>query len=126
MPFSYVARWRRWISAGLSWVMLRSVARLARWFFSLPRLTARGQLRCRRGGLSRWTISPIAVLIVLASRLGGKRRLVGDLAADDPQAAHEGDPVEVDADVVGGFEHQVPDRVVGQQQRPDFLPGQLW
>src|SRR6476660_9295659 len=24
MPFSYVARWRRWISAGRSWLMLRS------------------------------------------------------------------------------------------------------
>jgi hypothetical protein len=30
MPFSYAAPWRRRISAGLSWAMLRSAARLAR------------------------------------------------------------------------------------------------
>ena len=89
MPFSYAVRFSSWIEAGLSWLMLWSVVRLARWFFSLPRLTARGQLRCRRGGLRRSVISAIVVVIVLTSLLGGKRRLVGDLAADDPQAAHE-------------------------------------
>ena len=70
-------------------------------------------------------ISAIAVLILVASLLGGKCRLVADLAAHDPQRAEEGDPVRVGVDVIGGFEHQMPDRVVGQQ-RPDLLPDQLW
>ena len=57
----------------------------------------------------------------VASLLGGKCRLAGYLAADDPQGADEGKPVGVDSVLFCGLAYQVADRVVGEQQRPDFL-----
>ena len=50
------------------------------------------------------------------SRLGGKARLVGDLAADRAVAADEGEVVGVGADGVGGVFHDMAYRVVGEQE----------
>lgn len=114
MPFSFQARSLRVILGGSACWMLMSPACLARSRRRRPRLRARGQVRCRRVGLSRAVSSVIALLIALISLLGGKRRLVADLAADDAQGAHEGDAVGI-FDVVGGLEDQMSDGVVRQK-----------
>ena len=57
----------------------------------------------------------------VASLLGGKCRLAGYLAADDPQGADEGKPVGVYFGLAGGLAYQVADVVVGEQEGPDFL-----
>ena len=49
-----------------------------------------GIVRCRRGGLGRSVISWVVSVSATASVLGGKARLVGDLAADRTVAANEG------------------------------------
>lgn len=56
-----------------------------------------------------------------ASREGGKRRLPGDVAADDAQGAGEGEPVRIVPGIERGLVHQVPQRVVDQQEREDLL-----
>ena len=53
----------------------------------------------------------------VASRLGGKTRLPGDVAADDAQCSDERHAERVELFGVGGLIHQRADRVVGQQQR---------
>ena len=61
----------------------------------------------------------------VASRLGGKTRLPGDVAADDAQCPDERHAERVELFGVGGLIHQRADRVVGQQQRPDLLAHHL-
>jgi hypothetical protein len=56
----------------------------------LVSLTIRGYVRCRRGGLGRSVISWVVSVSAVASVLGGKARLVGDLAADRAVAADKG------------------------------------
>lgn len=55
------------------------------------------------------------------SRQGGKSRLVGDLAADDTQRSHERQSVRVFAGLVGCFAHELPDRIVSEQESPYLL-----
>ena len=62
-----------------------SAGRLRRWPWMWSRLIARGMLRWRRGGLGRSVISAMDLARAVLSRPGGKCRLVGYLAADDPQ-----------------------------------------
>jgi hypothetical protein len=71
------------------------------------RLITRGLDRSRRGGSSRSQISRNVWFSARASREGGKRRLAGDVAADDAQGAGEGEPVGIVADLPGGLVHQV-------------------
>lgn len=61
----------------------------------------------------------------VASRLGGKTRLPGDVAADDAQGPDERHAQRVEPVGVAGLVHQRADRVVGQQQCPDFLAHHL-
>ena len=86
------------------------------------RLTTRGQCRFRRFRSGLWLISLRVSRIAVLSRGGGKTRLVEDLAADDPNAADKRHPVGVLSDVIRCLAHKISYRVVGQQQRPDFLP----
>jgi hypothetical protein len=72
-------------------------------------------VRCRRGGLGRSTISSVVSSSAAVSVLGGKARLVGDLAADRAVAAYEGEVVGVGSDGVGGVFHDMSYRVVSQQ-----------
>jgi hypothetical protein len=60
---------------------------------------------------------------VRVSREGGKRRLPGDVAADDAQSADEGDPVRIVALPQGGPVYEVPQGVVDQEKRVDLLLG---
>ena len=71
----------------------------------LIRLTARGQVRSRRGGFGRSAISSIASRVALSSFPGGKSRLPGNLAADDAKSADERNPVGVEFGLVGCFAH---------------------
>ena len=102
-----VSRWPGW----------RGLWCLARLSFQLDilRLITRGLWRGRRVSRWRW-ISARARDRARASREGGKGRLGGDLAADDVQGAGEGEPVGVDSGLVGGFGHELADRVVGDQK----------
>src|ERR1700758_2382299 len=95
------------------------------WTLCRDRFTARGQERSRRGGLGLSRISSIASRVATARRRGGKSRLPGNLAADDAECAYEGHPVRIKVGLVGGFSHQVPDSVMGEQQSPDFLLDQF-
>jgi hypothetical protein len=91
------------------------------------RLTTRGRARSRLLGSSHSAISAMTRASVLAVGSGGDGRLAGggDLAADDAQAAEEGEPVGVEVVVQGGLVHQPADGVVDQQVRPDFLGDHL-
>lgn len=76
--------------------------------FDILRLMTRGLERGRRAGRGRSVISRRLCLSVWVRREGGKRRLPGDVAADDAQGAGEGDPVGVVSGVYGGLMHEVP------------------
>jgi hypothetical protein len=107
-------RLKMWMFGGPSCLMLRSVA----FFLVVPRfdrLVLRGQVRCRLRGLSLAQSSAIASRIAATRRRGGKRRLVGGVAADDPQALQKRYPVVVLVDAVRGFVSQLGYRVVSQQ-----------
>jgi hypothetical protein len=52
----------------------------------------------------------------------GKRRLVGDLAAYDTQGSHERQSIRVFASLVRRFAHEVPDRIISEQEIPYLLP----
>src|SRR5690348_17846680 len=86
------------------------------------RLTTRGLLRFRRGGLGRSRISARVAARAFASLQGGKRRLAGDLAADDTKRSHERQAIRVFAGLVCRFAHEVPDRIVREQESPYLLP----
>src|SRR5271170_81903 len=83
--------------------------------------TARGQVRSRRAGLGLSRISSIASRVAAASLRGGKSRLAGNLAADNPECADEGYPVRIEFGLVGCLAHEVPYSVVSQQQAPYLL-----
>lgn len=87
------------------------------------RLITRGLERNRRGGSSRSVISRRLWVMDRASREGGKRRLPGDMAADDAKGAGEGDPVKIVPGLGGSLVHQVLQRVVDQQEREGVVPG---
>lgn len=72
------------------------------------RLITRGLERNRRAGSSRSVISRRLWARDRASREGEKRRLPGDVAADDAKGAGEGDPVGIVPGLEGGLVHQVP------------------
>jgi hypothetical protein len=91
-----------WMFGGPSCVMLMSVA----FFLVVPRfdrLVLRGQVRCRFLGLSLAQSSAIASRVAATRRRGGKCRLVGGVAADDPQTLEERYSVVVFVDAVRGF-----------------------
>lgn len=111
-----------WLVGGPWWTVLLSLFRLIRCGLVRCRLTTRGHVRCRRGGLGRSAISAIATAKNKDSRSGGKTCLVDEVAADDAEATKKGHPVWIEVDVVGGLAHEVADRIVGGQQRPDLLP----
>jgi hypothetical protein len=90
MPLSLAGILKRWILGGPLWSWPWSVARLRQWWWARYLLTTRGYVRCRRGGLGRSVISWVVSVSAAASVLGGKARLVGDLAADGAVAADEG------------------------------------
>src|SRR6185437_5646878 len=94
-------------------------------YLVMRRLTARGLVRWRRGGLGRWRISVMASAVAWFRREGGKARLGGDLAADDVQGAGEREPVGVDFCLVGGFGHELADGVVGDQEPVELLDDQV-
>ena len=70
-------------------------------------------------------ISEVASVMAAANRSGGKGHLVGDLAADYPQRAHERDPIWVELDRLGGTVDQRTDGVVNQQMCVDLLDDHL-
>src|SRR5450759_5929992 len=70
-------------------------------------------------------ISEVASVMAAANRSGGKGRLVGDLAADYPQRAHERDPVWVEFFGFGGSVDQGSDGVVDEQVGVDLLGDHL-
>jgi hypothetical protein len=84
-------------------------------------LMTRGQVRIRRLGLSRSSISAKTAVVAAAGGSGGKGRWIIDLAADEADGADEADLVRVAAGVVSGPAHQLPDRVVGKQDSPHLL-----
>src|SRR6266704_5416507 len=81
----------------------------------------RGQVRIRRCGFSRSSISATAAAVIADRWSGGEGRRLIDLAADDADGADEADPVWVVPGFVGGPAHQLPDRVVSQQDSPHLL-----
>ena len=66
-------------------------------------------------GLGRSVISWVVSVSAAVSVLGGKARLVGDLAADRAVASDKGQVVGIGADGVGCVFHDVAYRVVGEQ-----------
>src|SRR5689334_25197954 len=89
------------------------------------RLTARGLVRWRRGGLGRARISATASAVAWFRAEGGKGRLGGDLAADDVQGAGEREPVGVEFGLVGGLGHELADGVVGEQEAVELLQDEV-
>ena len=57
----------------------------------------------------------MVALSALARRLGGKIRLVGDVAAGDAKGTHKGEAVGGGAGFVGGPKHEVLGGGVGEQ-----------
>ena len=90
-------------------------------YLVMRRLTARGLVRWRRGGLGRWRISATASAVAWFRVEGGKGRLGGDLAADDVQGAGERQPVGVEFCLVGGLGHELADGVVRDEQPVELL-----
>ena len=98
------------------WCVVAGAGGLA-WFLDAvllwrARLTARGLVRCRRGGLIfavNWTRTPGRTS---AQRSGGKVRRPGGGTADDAQDAGVTDPVWVQAGGLGRPRDQDADRVV--------------
>src|SRR5712691_8279444 len=111
---------------GVGYRIVVSVRRFAREAWTCTRLTTRGLLRFRRGGLSLSRISVKVAARALASLQGGKRRLAGYLAADDAKRSHERQSVRVFAGLVRRFAHEAPDSVMSEQESPDFLPDHFW
>src|ERR1700758_734634 len=106
---------------GVKYCVVVSLERFARWAWTCTRSTTRGLLRCRRGGLSLSRISAKVAVRAFASLQGGKRRLVGDLAADDTQRSHERQSVRILVGLVCRFAHETPDRIVSEQESPYLL-----
>ncbi len=67
------------------------------------------------------SISMVVSAIALVKRSGGKGRLVGDLAADDPQRGQKLDPVRVEFPRLSGSIDQGSDGVVHKQVGVDLL-----
>src|SRR5712664_2364712 len=90
------------IVAGPSWRMFVSPGFLTRYRLCRPRLMARGQVRCRRGGLRCCGLVMLAMTWARTARAwsGGESRADGP--AHDPQGALEPDPVRVDPGAGGG------------------------
>src|SRR5260370_31202923 len=90
-------------------------------------------LRLAWGGLSRpglyWLVTAAmtrsAARSSLSGRRGGKGARAADRAAHHVQRIDEGDPQRVLTGQRCGRADQLADRVVGAQQRPDFLLGPL-
>ena len=95
-----------WAAGCVGWGQARWRTRLTPKLLIL-RLTTRGKARSRLLGSSHSAISAMTHARVLAVGSGGDGRLAGagDLAADDPQAADEGDPVGIHLMVQGGLVH---------------------
>src|SRR6266545_5310434 len=89
------------------------------------RLTARGKARRRRLGSSAVSSSSTATRMAAVIWSGGKGRPGDYLAADDPQASDERQPVGVQVRFEGGGVHHLTQGVVDQQVRPDLLGDQL-
>ena len=89
------------------------------------RLTARGQLRCRRGGLGLRVISARTSGKAVAQSSGGKVRRPGGGAADQAQGAGETDPVGIEVGGLGGAGDEHGQGVVHGQPGPDLLVGQV-
>src|ERR1035437_8619734 len=104
--------------AGLRWW-----ARL-RGHLDILRLMTRGLTRSRRV-LSLCRISRVASVMAAARCSGGKRRLVGDLAAHYGWGADERGPVRVQVDGLGAAVDQDPDGVVDEQVGVDLLDDHL-
>src|SRR5438552_17694480 len=81
----------------------------------------RGQVRIRRLGLSRSSISAKTAAVAADSRSGGKGGRLIDLAADEADGADEADLVRVAAGFVGGPARRLPERGVGAQDSPHLL-----
>src|SRR6185437_6755776 len=94
-------------------------------YLVMRRLTARGLVRWRRGGLGCWRISVTASAVAWLRAEGGKGRLGGDLAADDVEGAGEREPVGVEFGLVGGLGHELPDGVVGDEEPVELLGDQV-
>ena len=87
-------------------------------------LITRGLTRNRRLFNLR-NISAVVSMMAAANCSGGKGRLVGDLAADHSDRAHEGDPVWVEFFGFGGSVDQGSDGVVDEQVGVDLLGDHL-
>src|SRR5450755_1623151 len=85
----------------------------------------RGQVRIRRLGLSRSRISAKTAAVATDMRSGGKGRRLTGLTADEADSADEADLVGVAAGFISSPAHQLPDRVVGQQDSPHLLFGEF-
>jgi len=92
--------------------------------FDILALITRGLTRNRRLFNLR-NISAVVSMMAAANCSGGKGRLVGDLAADHSDRAHEGDPVWVEFFGFGGSVDQGSDGVVDEQVGVDLLGDHL-
>ena len=111
------------VGGACGWGVLRWPARL-RGHLDILALMTLGLTRNRRV-FNLCKISEVASVMAAANRSGGKGHLVGDLAADYPQRAHERDPVWVELDRLGGTVDQRTDGVVNQQMCVDLLDDHL-
>src|SRR5262245_34713403 len=113
--------------AGPGWrVLAGSPGFLTRYWLCRARLTARGQVRSRRGGISRSAMSARCLGSWSAQSAGGNVRRAGGGAADQAQGLGEGNLVGVQVRGGGRLRGQGADRVVNDQVGPDFLVDQVW
>jgi len=112
-----VCRWR----LQANWV---AVMGTLRGHFDILGLITRGLTRNRRLFNLR-NISAVVSMMAAANCSGGKGRLVGDLAADHSDRAHEGDPVWVEFFGFDGSVDQGSDGVVDEQVGVDLLGDHL-
>jgi hypothetical protein len=89
------------------------------------RLTARGQVRCRRGRSLLRVMSAWMVGMASAQSSGGNVRRPGGGTADDAQGSGETCAVGVDVGGFGRLGDERGDRVVDSEPRPIFLVDQV-
>src|SRR3712207_3779235 len=89
------------------------------------RLTTRGLCRPRLRSAGRAMISTRTSSCMRRRWRGGKRRVEGQVPADDAHGMQEGQPVRVAAGPATGLVHQLPQGEMDQQQAIEFLLDQV-
>src|SRR5258705_4747959 len=112
--------------AGPLWrVLAGSPGFLTRYWLCRARLTARGQVRCRRGRSFLRVISAWMVGMAWAQSSGGNVRCPGGGSADDAQGSGETYAVGIDVSGLGRTGDEHGDGVVDGEPGPDLLVGQV-